>query len=149
MSCSITDYKCEKCKDTAEKQRTRQISYSPNVVVQLKRFDPLGRKDKYPVPILIHSGPQLISDGQQQEKLQVRTICGRVTLWRYQRRPLPLHCQERRLSYSSWIDEQFFVMYATEMVQPPLNENSDCLTAIAKRQLVATQVLQTLIGKFL
>jgi uncharacterized UBP type Zn finger protein len=26
MSYSVTDYKCEKCKDTAEKQRTRQIS---------------------------------------------------------------------------------------------------------------------------
>jgi ubiquitin C-terminal hydrolase len=51
MSCSVTDYKCENCKDTAEKQRTRQISHSPNVVVvQLKHFDPLGRKDKHPIP---------------------------------------------------------------------------------------------------
>jgi ubiquitin C-terminal hydrolase len=51
MSYSVTDYKCEKCKDTAEKQRTRQISHSPDVVVvQLKRFDPLGRKDNHPIP---------------------------------------------------------------------------------------------------
>ncbi|PMD26537.1 cysteine proteinase [Hyaloscypha hepaticicola] len=51
MSYSVTDYKCEKCKDTAEKQRTRLISHSPDVVVvQLKRFDPLGRKDKHPIP---------------------------------------------------------------------------------------------------
>jgi ubiquitin C-terminal hydrolase len=47
----VTEYKCDKCKDKSQKQRSRQISHSPDIlIIQLKRFDPLGRKDKHPIP---------------------------------------------------------------------------------------------------
>ncbi|KAE9372167.1 cysteine proteinase [Stipitochalara longipes BDJ] len=51
LSYSVEGYRCDECKDTAKKQRSRLIAHSPDIVIlQMKRFDPLGRKDKHPVP---------------------------------------------------------------------------------------------------
>jgi ubiquitin C-terminal hydrolase len=51
FSYSVEGYKCDGCKDTAPKQRSHWIAHSPDVLcIQLKRFDPLGRKDKHPIP---------------------------------------------------------------------------------------------------
>lgn len=50
---------------------------------------------------------------------------------------------ERRISFSSWIDGQLYSMYATHPVQSLLgNENLDCLTATAtaKLQHVSTPI---------
>jgi len=50
MTYVVEDYKCDKCSDKSDKKRTRDLSFSPDVLlVQLKRFDGLGRKDKHPV----------------------------------------------------------------------------------------------------
>ena len=46
----VEDYRCEKCNNKSEKERIRLISFSPDsLLIQLKRFDPLGRKDVHPV----------------------------------------------------------------------------------------------------
>ena len=47
----VFGFKCDKCKDDAKKYRPRQIAHSPDVVlIQLKRFSAMGRKDSFPVP---------------------------------------------------------------------------------------------------
>ncbi|PMD38982.1 cysteine proteinase [Hyaloscypha variabilis F] len=51
LSYSVEGYRCDECKDTSDKQRSRLIAHSPDIVIlQMKRFDPLGRKDKHPIP---------------------------------------------------------------------------------------------------
>jgi ubiquitin C-terminal hydrolase len=51
MSYSVEGYKCDECKETATNRRNRFIAHSPDIViVQLKRFDPFGQKDKHPIP---------------------------------------------------------------------------------------------------
>ena len=51
FSYSVEGYRCDECKDTSRsKQRFRQIAHSPDIVIlQMKRFDGFGRKDKHPV----------------------------------------------------------------------------------------------------
>ncbi|PMD56484.1 cysteine proteinase [Hyaloscypha bicolor E] len=51
FSYSVEGYKCDECKETSDNRRSRLISHSPDVVIlQMMRFDPMGRKDKHPVP---------------------------------------------------------------------------------------------------
>ncbi len=51
MVSTVEDYRCEKCNNKSDKERIRLISFSPDcLLIQLKRFDPLGRKDVHPVP---------------------------------------------------------------------------------------------------
>ncbi len=53
LSYIVSGYKCDSCKDAAlDKQRSRKIAHSPDFfTVQLKRFDWMGKKDSYPIPI--------------------------------------------------------------------------------------------------
>jgi len=52
LTSTVEDYRCEKCDNKSDKTRIRLISFSPDLLlVSLKRFDPLGRKDKSPILI--------------------------------------------------------------------------------------------------